>query len=81
MYSWIVVKVSAVRLRRRRIPIFVVGTAAMTGVRYLLYHYVRGKNFLGLFLSSIIYDVLLVPSTIGVMLLYYCLTMQALGGA
>lgn len=80
MYSWIVLKVSAVRLRRRRIPVFVLATAAMTGFRYCLYHYIRRRN-LGLYLSSLVFDMIVVPGTVAVMLRYYCLTVQALGGA
>lgn len=79
MYSWIVLKVSAIRLRRRRIPLLVLGTAAVMVVRYYLYWKLR-DGMLGLYLSTIIYDVVMVPSTVTVMLRYYCLTMQALGG-
>ncbi len=79
MYSWIVLKVSAGRMRRRRIPVFVLSAAAMTVGRYLLYYYVRG-GMLGLYISTWIYDAILVPATVAVMLRYYWLTVRALGG-
>lgn len=77
IYSWIVLKRSTGRLQRKQLPSLVFTMAAITGVRLALFYQLR-EGMLGLFLSSVLYDVVLLPSIIAVMLRWYFLTISVL---
>lgn len=81
IYSWIVLKVSAVRLRRPPILLFLLVTAAIAVARYFLEYDRRVPGMLDLYLSILLYNVVLVPATVVVIVRYYVLTLRVLRGA
>lgn len=64
MYSWIVRKVSAIRLRRRRIPALALAVVGISIGRYYLFWTLR-DGMLGLYLSTLIFDGFMVGWCIG----------------
>ena len=78
LYSWIVLKMSAGRLQRRSLPLLLLAIAAITGVRMALYMTLREPNLLGLYLSMLLYDVVLLPGVVFAMMRWYFLTIAAL---
>lgn len=80
MYGWIVMKVSARRLRLRyRLSLIMLISVAIGACRVLIFLYFREKME-GIYVSYLLQNAILIPCTVMAMLYYYFLTARAVGG-